>query len=159
MIFLHSVLQFVKYIHFSLNFDFRYAASISYIFLPLFTYWHFVQGIYGNRFFSLHQMLLPYFLHFGPFGRRWFFPFTFVSCFFLDYFDRQFSCDLHFTLCKAFMLSIELIISFMQAFAEWIIFTSSGISSGIYHACDVGTWCALNYNVLQVTALLPLFSL
>ncbi|XP_061361226.1 uncharacterized protein LOC133305107 [Gastrolobium bilobum] len=36
-----------------------------------------------------------------------------------------------------------------KAFAEWILFTSSGISSGLYHACDVGTWCALNYNVLQ----------
>ncbi|KAI4355107.1 hypothetical protein L6164_003911 [Bauhinia variegata] len=36
-----------------------------------------------------------------------------------------------------------------KAFAEWILFTSSGISSGLYHACDVGTWCALGYNVLQ----------
>ncbi|CAN1293255.1 Transmembrane protein 8B [Linum perenne] len=36
-----------------------------------------------------------------------------------------------------------------QAFAEWVLFTSSGISSGLYHACDVGTWCALSYNVLQ----------
>ncbi|BAT97968.1 hypothetical protein VIGAN_09156500 [Vigna angularis var. angularis] len=36
-----------------------------------------------------------------------------------------------------------------KAFAEWILFTSSGIASGIYHACDVGTWCALNFNVLQ----------
>ncbi|XP_057454664.1 uncharacterized protein LOC130746140 isoform X1 [Lotus japonicus] len=36
-----------------------------------------------------------------------------------------------------------------KALAEWILFTSSGISSGLYHACDVGTWCALNYNVLQ----------
>ncbi|XP_028769314.1 uncharacterized protein LOC114726778 [Neltuma alba] len=36
-----------------------------------------------------------------------------------------------------------------KAFAEWILFTSSGISSALYHACDVGTWCALNYNVLQ----------
>ncbi|KAF7826079.1 Transmembrane protein 8B [Senna tora] len=36
-----------------------------------------------------------------------------------------------------------------KALAEWIIFTSSGISSALYHACDVGTWCALNYNVLQ----------
>ncbi|KOM28441.1 hypothetical protein LR48_Vigan543s002900 [Vigna angularis] len=43
------------------------------------------------------------------------------------------------------------------AFAEWILFTSSGIASGIYHACDVGTWCALNFNVLQVTALPLLF--
>ncbi|XP_061341278.1 uncharacterized protein LOC133287643 [Gastrolobium bilobum] len=36
-----------------------------------------------------------------------------------------------------------------KAFAEWILFTSSGISSGLYHACDVGTWCALSFNVLQ----------
>ncbi|CAI0424880.1 unnamed protein product [Linum tenue] len=36
-----------------------------------------------------------------------------------------------------------------KAFAEWVLFTSSGISSGLYHACDVGTWCALSYNVLQ----------
>ncbi|XP_010523764.1 PREDICTED: uncharacterized protein LOC104802040 [Tarenaya hassleriana] len=34
-------------------------------------------------------------------------------------------------------------------FAEWVLFTSSGVSSALYHACDVGTWCALNYNVLQ----------
>jgi len=31
----------------------------------------------------------------------------------------------------------------MQALAEWVLYTSSGISSGLYHACDVGTWCAL----------------
>ncbi|QHO08722.1 uncharacterized protein [Arachis hypogaea] len=36
-----------------------------------------------------------------------------------------------------------------KALAEWVLFTSSGISSGLYHACDVGTWCALSYNVLQ----------
>ncbi|KAJ7962425.1 putative Transmembrane protein [Quillaja saponaria] len=36
-----------------------------------------------------------------------------------------------------------------KALAEWVIFTASGISSGLYHACDVGTWCALNFNVLQ----------
>lgn len=42
------------------------------------------------------------------------------------------------------------IICFMQALAEWVVFTCSGISSGLYHACDVGTWCALTYNVLQV---------
>ncbi|KAJ1378644.1 hypothetical protein SESBI_47621 [Sesbania bispinosa] len=36
-----------------------------------------------------------------------------------------------------------------KALAEWVLYTSSGISSGLYHACDVGTWCALNYNVLQ----------
>ncbi|KAL3536800.1 hypothetical protein ACH5RR_000166 [Cinchona calisaya] len=36
-----------------------------------------------------------------------------------------------------------------KAFAEWVLFTSSGISSGLYHACDVGTWCALTFRVLQ----------
>ncbi|XP_040866697.1 uncharacterized protein [Glycine max] len=36
-----------------------------------------------------------------------------------------------------------------KAFAEWVLFTSSGIASALYHACDVGTWCALNFNVLQ----------
>ncbi|GJW56380.1 transmembrane protein-related protein [Tanacetum coccineum] len=36
-----------------------------------------------------------------------------------------------------------------KAFAEWVLFTSSGISSGLYHACDVGTWCALSFRVLQ----------
>lgn len=36
-----------------------------------------------------------------------------------------------------------------KAFAEWILFTSSGISSGLYHACDVGSWCALSFHALQ----------
>ncbi|KAG9132534.1 hypothetical protein Leryth_008451 [Lithospermum erythrorhizon] len=36
-----------------------------------------------------------------------------------------------------------------KAFAEWVLFTSSGISSALYHACDVGTWCALTFHVLQ----------
>uniref|UniRef100_A0A452YBJ8 EGF-like domain-containing protein n=1 Tax=Aegilops tauschii subsp. strangulata TaxID=200361 RepID=A0A452YBJ8_AEGTS len=27
-----------------------------------------------------------------------------------------------------------------KAFAEWILYTSSGISSALYHSCDVGTW-------------------
>ncbi|XAR54043.1 hypothetical protein NMG60_11029025 [Bertholletia excelsa] len=36
-----------------------------------------------------------------------------------------------------------------KAFAEWVLFTCSGISSGIYHACDVGTWCPLSFHVLQ----------
>ncbi|MQL77459.1 hypothetical protein Taro_009871 [Colocasia esculenta] len=36
-----------------------------------------------------------------------------------------------------------------KAFAEWVLFTASGISSGLYHACDVGTWCPLNFHVLQ----------
>lgn len=37
-----------------------------------------------------------------------------------------------------------------QEYPEWVLFTSSGISSALYHACDVGTWCVLSYNVLQV---------
>ncbi|KAL9252296.1 hypothetical protein AKJ16_DCAP02600 [Drosera capensis] len=37
----------------------------------------------------------------------------------------------------------------IEALAEWVIFTSSGISSALYHACDVGTWCALKFGVLQ----------
>ncbi|KAL6569545.1 hypothetical protein OROMI_014059 [Orobanche minor] len=36
-----------------------------------------------------------------------------------------------------------------KAFAEWVLFTCSGISSALYHACDVGTWCALSFHVLQ----------
>ncbi|XP_022757409.1 uncharacterized protein LOC111304758 isoform X2 [Durio zibethinus] len=36
-----------------------------------------------------------------------------------------------------------------KAFAEWVVYTVSGISSGLYHACDVGTWCALSFGVLQ----------
>jgi hypothetical protein len=42
-------------------------------------------------------------------------------------------------------------ILYMQACVGWVIFTASGISSGVYHASDLGTWCALNFNVLQVT--------
>lgn len=38
-----------------------------------------------------------------------------------------------------------------QAFAEWILYTSSGISSALYHSCDVGTWCILSFRVLQVS--------
>ncbi|XP_057499301.1 uncharacterized protein LOC130783595 isoform X2 [Actinidia eriantha] len=36
-----------------------------------------------------------------------------------------------------------------KAFAEWVLFMSSGISSGLYHACDVGTWCPLPFRILQ----------
>lgn len=36
-----------------------------------------------------------------------------------------------------------------RAFAEWVLFMSSGISSAIYHACDTGTWCPLTFHVLQ----------
>ncbi|GJN20757.1 hypothetical protein PR202_gb08174 [Eleusine coracana subsp. coracana] len=37
----------------------------------------------------------------------------------------------------------------IKAFAEWILYTSSGISSALYHSCDVGTWCILSFHVLQ----------
>ncbi|XP_042457064.1 uncharacterized protein LOC122041448 [Zingiber officinale] len=36
-----------------------------------------------------------------------------------------------------------------KAFAEWVIYTASGISSGLYHACDRGTWCVLSFHALQ----------
>ncbi|PIN18581.1 hypothetical protein CDL12_08735 [Handroanthus impetiginosus] len=36
-----------------------------------------------------------------------------------------------------------------KAFAEWVLFTSRGISSALYHACDVGTWCLMSFRVLQ----------
>ncbi|KAE9460141.1 hypothetical protein C3L33_07949, partial [Rhododendron williamsianum] len=37
----------------------------------------------------------------------------------------------------------------LQAYAEWVLFMCSGVSSGLYHACDVGTWCPLSFHVLQ----------
>ncbi|KAK8702520.1 hypothetical protein V6N13_020873 [Hibiscus sabdariffa] len=36
-----------------------------------------------------------------------------------------------------------------RAFAEWVVYSSSGIASALYHACDSGTWCALSFGVLQ----------
>ncbi|GMI66827.1 hypothetical protein like AT2G46060 [Hibiscus trionum] len=36
-----------------------------------------------------------------------------------------------------------------RIFAEWVIYTSSGIASALYHACDSGTWCVLSFGVLQ----------
>ncbi|KAH9324591.1 hypothetical protein KI387_004769, partial [Taxus chinensis] len=36
-----------------------------------------------------------------------------------------------------------------KAYAEWILYTASGISSALYHSCDAGSWCALSYRVLQ----------
>ncbi|XP_076890622.1 uncharacterized protein LOC143541773 isoform X1 [Bidens hawaiensis] len=38
-----------------------------------------------------------------------------------------------------------------KAFAEWVLYTSSGISSGLYHACNAGIWCALSLHVLQAS--------
>lgn len=86
----------------------------------------------------------------GPSTEGRTFSVSYVFC--LEYvvllrFMIQFSHSISISLTK------ELIILDMQAFAEWILFTASGISSGIYHACDVGTWCALNFGVLQVTDL------
>lgn len=40
-----------------------------------------------------------------------------------------------------------------KAYAEWVLFSSSGISSALYHACDVDTWCVLSFHVLQVCVL------
>ncbi|KAL0426031.1 UNVERIFIED_CONTAM: hypothetical protein Sradi_1137900 [Sesamum radiatum] len=36
-----------------------------------------------------------------------------------------------------------------KAFAEWVLFMSSGTASALYHACDVGTWCIMPFHVLQ----------
>lgn len=46
---------------------------------------------------------------------------------------------------------------FIQALAEWVVYTASGIFSGLYHSCDVGTWCLLTFNVLQVWIIPALF--
>ncbi|KAG5538344.1 hypothetical protein RHGRI_019062 [Rhododendron griersonianum] len=40
-----------------------------------------------------------------------------------------------------------------KAYAEWVLFMCSGVSSGLYHACDVGTWCPLSFHVLQVSVI------
>ncbi|XP_024532895.1 uncharacterized protein LOC112347026 [Selaginella moellendorffii] len=36
-----------------------------------------------------------------------------------------------------------------KAMSEWLIYTTSGIASAIYHSCDAGGWCALSYDTLQ----------
>ncbi|KAH6779905.1 transmembrane protein-like protein [Perilla frutescens var. hirtella] len=36
-----------------------------------------------------------------------------------------------------------------KAFAEWVLYMSSGMASALYHSCDVGTWCILTFHVLQ----------
>ncbi|GLJ42213.1 hypothetical protein SUGI_0873920 [Cryptomeria japonica] len=36
-----------------------------------------------------------------------------------------------------------------KAYSEWILYTTSGISSALYHSCDSGSWCALSFHVLQ----------
>ncbi|KAL0379495.1 UNVERIFIED_CONTAM: hypothetical protein Sangu_0013800 [Sesamum angustifolium] len=43
-----------------------------------------------------------------------------------------------------------------KAFAEWVLFMSSGTASALYHACDVGTWCIMPFHVLQVLFILLL---
>ncbi|XLS89781.1 hypothetical protein HN51_065789 [Arachis hypogaea] len=35
-----------------------------------------------------------------------------------------------------------------KALAKWVLFTSSGISTGLYHACDVGT-CSWTFGSLS----------
>ncbi|KAL3691250.1 hypothetical protein R1sor_004901 [Riccia sorocarpa] len=36
-----------------------------------------------------------------------------------------------------------------QAYAEWITFMLSGLSSAVYHSCDSGGWCAMSFATLQ----------
>eukprot|EP00897_Mesotaenium_endlicherianum_P008675 jgi/Mesen1/7836/ME000419S07156 len=36
-----------------------------------------------------------------------------------------------------------------KAYAEWVIYSTSGVASGIYHSCDAGGWCAAAYSTLQ----------
>ncbi|XP_027079650.2 uncharacterized protein [Coffea arabica] len=36
-----------------------------------------------------------------------------------------------------------------KALADWAVFTCCGVASAVYHACDVGSWCALPFQVLQ----------
>ncbi|CDP12049.1 unnamed protein product [Coffea canephora] len=36
-----------------------------------------------------------------------------------------------------------------KALADWVVFTCCGVASAVYHACDVGSWCALPFQVLQ----------
>ncbi|XP_059658383.1 uncharacterized protein LOC132304660 [Cornus florida] len=38
-----------------------------------------------------------------------------------------------------------------KAYLEAIVFAFSGISSALYHACDVGLWCSFSFQVLQFT--------
>ncbi|CAM8981477.1 unnamed protein product [Rhodiola kirilowii] len=38
---------------------------------------------------------------------------------------------------------------YQRSLAEWFLFMASGISSALYHACDVGTSCVLEFHVLQ----------
>uniref|UniRef100_A0A7N0V9U2 EGF-like domain-containing protein n=1 Tax=Kalanchoe fedtschenkoi TaxID=63787 RepID=A0A7N0V9U2_KALFE len=38
---------------------------------------------------------------------------------------------------------------YQRSLAEWFLFMASGTSSGLYHACDVGTYCVLDFRVLQ----------
>ena len=38
-----------------------------------------------------------------------------------------------------------------RAHAEWCVYTSSGVSSALYHSCDTGSWCAAQYGTLQFT--------
>lgn len=36
-----------------------------------------------------------------------------------------------------------------KAYPEWVIYTTSGVSSALYHSCDTDSWCAADYWTLQ----------
>ena len=38
-----------------------------------------------------------------------------------------------------------------RAYAEWVVYSLSGVSSALYHSCDAGSWCAARYGTLQFT--------
>lgn len=38
-----------------------------------------------------------------------------------------------------------------RAYAEWVVYSLSGVSSALYHSCDAGSWCAARYSTLQFT--------
>ncbi|KAF5202506.1 hypothetical protein FRX31_007907 [Thalictrum thalictroides] len=48
-----------------------------------------------------------------------------------------------------FQCSSSLALHPFGAFIDALLFTFSGISSGFYHACDGGVWCALSLSDLQ----------
>lgn len=36
-----------------------------------------------------------------------------------------------------------------QHYAEWIVYSTAGALSALYHSCDAGGWCAARYSTLQ----------
>eukprot|EP00271_Cylindrocystis_brebissonii_P004217 TRINITY_DN15834_c0_g1_i1.p1 TRINITY_DN15834_c0_g1~~TRINITY_DN15834_c0_g1_i1.p1 ORF type:complete len:1317 (+),score=194.60 TRINITY_DN15834_c0_g1_i1:283-4233(+) len=36
-----------------------------------------------------------------------------------------------------------------KAYGEWVIYTTSGMASALYHSCDADGWCAAEYGTLQ----------